>query len=309
MCQGDNQNALQRVGPQLTGDRAELSKLIDQIAVLKDTQPESAALLRMYASLLGCAGRIPEAEANLRRALALTPDDAVREVEIAENVDASERVIHLDAAASDASRWSRALVSSAGDFTGITMAGPAGCRVLRGSPHVTDRLLVGKATAVDVRRHVLAFFQGNRFLLRHLVGHVIAQIPEASPVIDLYAGGGLFAVAAARVRHARVTAVEGDWAAADDLAANASSTDGGVVPVHQPVEVFVDPPRTGLSREALDGVVRLRAARLVYVSCDVATLARDARRLVDAGYAVTKADGFDLFPITPHVETVVVFDA
>ena len=75
-----------------------------------------------------------------------------------------------------------ALGSSAGDFTGITMAGPAGCRVLRGSPHVTDRLLVGKATAVDVRRHVLAFFQGNRFLLRHLVGHVIAQSGGATAV-------------------------------------------------------------------------------------------------------------------------------
>jgi 23S rRNA (uracil1939-C5)-methyltransferase len=44
------------------------------------------------------------------------------------------------------------------------------------------------------------------------------------------------------------------------------------------------------------------------VSCDVATLARDARRLVDAGYAVSRIDAFDLFPNTPHVETVVVFD-
>jgi 23S rRNA (uracil1939-C5)-methyltransferase len=44
------------------------------------------------------------------------------------------------------------------------------------------------------------------------------------------------------------------------------------------------------------------------VSCDVATLARDARRLVDAGYTIARADAFDLFPNTPHVETVVVFD-
>jgi tRNA/tmRNA/rRNA uracil-C5-methylase (TrmA/RlmC/RlmD family) len=51
-----------------------------------------------------------------------------------------------------------------------------------------------------------------------------------------------------------------------------------------------------------------KARRLVYVSCDVATLARDARRIVDAGYAIDRADAFDLFPNTPHVETVVVFD-
>jgi 23S rRNA (uracil1939-C5)-methyltransferase len=72
--------------------------------------------------------------------------------------------------------------------------------------------------------------------------------------------------------------------------------------------LIVDPPRTGMSREALDGVIRIRAPRVIYVSCDVATLARDSRRLVDAGYAIQCADAFDLFPNTPHVETVVVFD-
>jgi 23S rRNA (uracil1939-C5)-methyltransferase len=64
---------------------------------------------------------------------------------------------------------------------------------------------------------------------------------------------------------------------------------------------------TGLSREALDGIIRLGGERVIYVSCDVATLARDARRLVDAGYDIEKIDAFDMFPNTPHVETVVVF--
>jgi len=53
--------------------------------------------------------------------------------------------------------------------------------------------------------------------------------------------------------------------------------------------------------------VGLKSPVLVYVSCDVATLARDARKLVDAGYAVEKVAGFDLFPNTPHVEAVVTF--
>src|SRR5262249_44815765 len=103
-----------------------------------------------------------------------------------------------------------------------------------------------------------------------------------------------------------------------DLTVNAAAHD--VEARHEPVEEFlaavrsipdvlvVDPPRTGMSREALDGAIRLRAGRLIYVGCDVATLARDSRRLVDAGYAVNRADAFDLFPNTPHVETVVVFD-
>ena len=106
--------------------------------------------------------------------------------------------------------------------------------------------------------------------------------------------------------------------AAADLDANVRASGSGVTAIHQSVEGFVaaprhgpatlivDPPRTGLSREALNGIIRLRAGRIVYVSCDVATLARDVRRLVDAGYAVDRLDAFDLFPNTPHVETVVV---
>jgi 23S rRNA (uracil1939-C5)-methyltransferase len=137
-------------------------------------------------------------------------------------------------------------------------------------------------------------------------------------VIDLYAGAGLFALSAAAVRSARVTAVEGDRVAAADLDANVRASGSGATAIHQSVEGFVaaprhgpatlivDPPRTGLSREALKGIIRLRAGRIVYVSCDVATLARDVRRLVDAGYAVERLDAFDLFPNTPHVETVVV---
>jgi 23S rRNA (uracil1939-C5)-methyltransferase len=116
-----------------------------------------------------------------------------------------------------------------------------------------------------------------------------------------------------------VTAVEGDRVAADDLAANAAASGTAVVAVHQPVELFlrqtkttprlviVDPPRTGLSRDALDGVLARRAQGLIYVSCDVATLARDARRIADAGYELAEVQAFDLFPNTPHVETVVQF--
>jgi len=72
--------------------------------------------------------------------------------------------------------------------------------------------------------------------------------------------------------------------------------------------VIVDPPRAGMSKDAMDAIVQLAAARLVYVSCDPPTMARDARRLLDAGYRIASIRGFDLFPNTPHVETVGVFD-
>jgi 23S rRNA (uracil1939-C5)-methyltransferase len=137
-------------------------------------------------------------------------------------------------------------------------------------------------------------------------------------VVDLYAGAGLFSVATAIVRGAHITAVEGDRVAAADLRANVARLSGAVEAVHQSVETFaarrhvppavliVDPPRTGMSKDSLLGAIRLQARTVIYVSCDVATLARDARRLMDAAYEIQRIDAFDLFPHTPHVETVVV---
>jgi 23S rRNA (uracil1939-C5)-methyltransferase len=226
----------------------------------------------------------------------------VREIELSENVDASERAMHLE-----------------GGEAATVASDPALARAL-GPPTVTDRLSIrGHEVALD--RHVLSFFQGNRYLLGRLVTHVVDALGSGATAIDLYAGVGLFAVSAAACKGLRVTAVEGDRVSAEDLRANGLREGSGRVrAVHEAVEAFVaasrerpdvvivDPPRTGMSREALDGAMRLRSPRVVYVSCDVATLARDARRLVDAGYAMTAVDGFDLFPNTPHVETVAVFE-
>jgi 23S rRNA (uracil1939-C5)-methyltransferase len=61
-----------------------------------------------------------------------------------------------------------------------------------------------------------------------------------------------------------------------------------------------------MSREATLAITRTHARRVIYVSCDVATLARDVRRLIDAGYRLAHIEGFDLFPNTAHVETVVL---
>jgi 23S rRNA (uracil1939-C5)-methyltransferase len=71
--------------------------------------------------------------------------------------------------------------------------------------------------------------------------------------------------------------------------------------------MIVDPPRTGMTKEALAGAVGLRPARIVYVSCDVATFARDTRTLLDAGYTLEALTGVDLFPNTAHVESVGFF--
>jgi 23S rRNA (uracil1939-C5)-methyltransferase len=250
---------------------------------------------------------------RLMAAIRSVGSDAVREIELSENVDATERVVHLQTAQPLDARLIEKLVSVGG---------------LTPGPYVTDTLTIGDSS-LTLRRHVLAFFQGNRFLLRDLIAHVTERVPLGAALLDLYAGVGLFSVAAASLRGAWTVAVEGDRVAFDDLFANATATGAKLTAVRAAVEgvgrgsfkataawpggqsmfevVIVDPPRTGMSPEALAGALRLNAARLIYVSCDVATLARDARRIVDAGYAIDRADAFDLFPNTPHVETVVVF--
>jgi tRNA/tmRNA/rRNA uracil-C5-methylase (TrmA/RlmC/RlmD family) len=241
------------------------------------------------------------------------------ELELSENIDASGRVLHFETSdLVDRTRWIDATRGL--HVTGVTVSHSterAGQEVLVGDPHVTDVLSL-EGHEVRLRRHVQAFFQGNRFLLRDLAAHVAGSVGRGDEVVDLYAGAGLFSLAAAIVSGGRVTAVEGDRFGAADLAFNAKAN-AAVEAVHQSVETFtarrrpapstliVDPPRTGMSKEALAGVLRMQARTVVYVSCDVATLARDTRRFVDAGYEIRGITAFDLFPNTPHIETVIVF--
>ncbi len=107
--------------------------------------------------------------------------DIVRGIELSENVDATGRVVHVDTAEPLDRRTLAALVSVAGLTTG---------------PYVTDTIAIGDR-ALTLRRHVRSFFQGNRFLLRGLVQHVVDCVPPSGAIADLYAGLGLFAVAAA----------------------------------------------------------------------------------------------------------------
>jgi 23S rRNA (uracil1939-C5)-methyltransferase len=158
-----------------------------------------------------------------------------------------------------------------------------------------------------------AFFQTNRFLVDELLSIVLAS-HTGRHVLDLYAGVGLFSVPLSR-RFQRVTAVEIAPLSVHALRVNSG---GKVEVVAAATEQFlrglrasgsldlvvVDPPRAGLGEKTARMLARLKAAELIYVSCDPATLSRDLRVLVESGFHIEEAHLVDLFPQTFHIETV-----
>ena len=174
--------------------------------------------------------------------------------------------------------------------------------------------------AYDYKVSAPSFFQVNTLLAETLVTMVIERLEAdgTDRVLDLYAGAGTFTLPLTEVA-GEVVAIEGAGSAVRDLRANIESA--GVWADVMPGEAaralaeaghfdlaVVDPPRAGMTEPVLKGLVATGARRIVYVSCDAATLARDARALTDAGYQLTSATPIDLFPQTWHVETVAVFE-
>ncbi|MEO8070477.1 MAG: hypothetical protein ABI652_03675, partial [Acidobacteriota bacterium] len=245
---------------------------------------------------------------------------------LVENVSASERVVHVEF--SEATRKGRrpAWIELPEGVTGVTIARDGRVEAIAGSATVTDRAeeLFGAAPPVSAdtawARRAPPFFQGNRYLAGALVRHVLELAGDRRNVADLYAGVGLFAVALAAAG-ATVVAIEGERWSVEDLEANALPWADRLSVVGQSVEdgaatlepgsrdvVVLDPPRSGLSPRAANAVAALAAPRIVYVSCDPPTLARDAARLAQAGYRLASLRAFDLFPSTAHVEVIAAFD-
>jgi 23S rRNA (uracil1939-C5)-methyltransferase len=240
-------------------------------------------------------------------------------IELSENIHGDERACHLDLDAGvDAPRFA----ALAGGLTGLSASRSdrPGVEQLAGIPSVSDVLHVNPddpRSALRLRRDVRAFFQANRYLLEPLLRHVVA-LTLPGRVIDLYAGVGLFGLSLAAAGVDDVTLVEGDPVSGASLEENAEPFRGRVNIVRRSVESFlsegrhastiiVDPPRTGMSKAALAGVLRVAPQRIVYVSCDVATFARDTRTILEAGYVLDGLTGIDLFPNTAHVEVIAAF--
>ena len=169
-----------------------------------------------------------------------------------------------------------------------------------------------------------SFFQVNTAQAEALVRVVVAalDLKGGETVIDLYSGVGLFAAFIAPLA-TRVIGVESFAPAVRDAEVNLDEFENVEIyesPVEvaldhlvtlsalHPVSVVLDPPRAGCDKTVLQHLLSLGPTRLVYVSCDPATLARDAKRLAEGGYQLVSAQPLDMFPQTYHIETVAVFE-
>lgn len=158
------------------------------------------------------------------------------------------------------------------------------------------------------------FWQVHRAAPETLLAEVRRGVGDAASVLDLYCGAGLFAVGLAEEGR-RVWGVEGSAAAIADAESNAAGLDAEfsvgrverAAALPDAEAVVLDPPRAGAGRAVVDALVSSAAERIVYISCDGATFARDAAGLIGGGFALESCRAHDLFPLTGHLEFASVF--
>ena len=259
------------------------------------------------------------AEAGIRMPLHLARSlgKRVEEIEVVRDGAREVQVAHLKKPATEEDlRRARNVLESDNEIAGIVLRSGTH-RATVGETAIAIELEDGLSIEVDAD----LFSQVNRAQNQKLVASVMemAAIHDASAVLDLFCGAGNFSLPASR-RGARVTGVDDDAgaiAAASRNAARLNCRDAQFIAMkasatadflhrarYRPDVVILDPPRTG-ALDMMAPIVKLRAPSVIYVSCDVTTLARDLRVLADARYKINRVRAFDFFPNTHHVEIAV----
>ncbi len=230
---------------------------------------------------------------------------------------------HVTLRASEAYGYAVAELSGAEDLTTLakswrdtvpTLAGVA----LPDNPHRRTITLYEELGDVVFSLTPASFFQINTAQAEHLLATIRAGLALQSEdrLLDAYSGAGAFALPLAKTVHEVVAIEENPQAVADgERTANLNAITN-VRFITAPVEralsgldgvysaAILDPPRRGCHPMALAALLNLAPARIAYVSCHPAILARDVRPLIDAGYRLVNIQPVDLFPQTPHIESV-----
>ena len=189
-------------------------------------------------------------------------------------------------------------------------------RTLWGSDRLEDTLC-GKT----FRLSVPSFYQVNRVQAERLYAKAIefASLTGQETVLDLYCGAGTITLALSdhakkvlgaeivpeAIGDARENAARNGVKNAEFFCGDASDVAKKLARENlRPDVITVDPPRKGLAADVVESIAEMQPGRVVYVSCDSATMARDVKRLADLGYTAQRACAVDMFPRADHIETV-----
>jgi 23S rRNA (uracil1939-C5)-methyltransferase len=187
--------------------------------------------------------------------------------------------------------------------------------VIAGNDHLTIRVLDR-----DFRVSAASFFQVHTAMAAKMVEHILTYLPVSlsTTLLDVYCGVGLFSVFLAP-KCKQIIGIESSPSACEDFVFNLDEFENvelyeglaeDVMPYLEvkPDVVLVDPPRAGLEKSVVDGILKMSPKIIAYVSCDPSTLARDAARLINGGYKLKQVTPFDLFPQTFHIESISFFE-
>jgi 23S rRNA (uracil1939-C5)-methyltransferase len=187
--------------------------------------------------------------------------------------------------------------------------------VMAGSDHIVMRVLER-----NFKVSAASFFQVNTLMAGKMVEHLTNNLPisQSTILLDVYCGVGLFSAFLAP-KCKTVIGIESSESACEDFAVNLDEFDNvelyegnaeEVIPhlEAKPHIVLVDPPRAGLDKAVVDGILKMNPNLIAYVSCDPSTLARDAARLINGGHRLKDVTPFDLFPQTYHIESISLFE-
>ena len=259
--------------------------------------------------------------------------NGVSEVEFFANADDSKMLIEVSTTAK-AKRavlreWAEEFAAAMSEIVGVVVFR----ETTKGSSKTQEKLVTTGADHLSYqtqkssyRVSAGSFFQTNRYLTDELL-RIVTEGQSGEVAIDLYAGAGLFSTALCDIRH--IFSVESSQTSSADLSYNLSSNGvavqatteqylavvkktgrfgtGAILPhiSNKPDLAVVDPPRVGLGERVARMLTTLGAPRVIYVSCDPVTLARDLVVLLAGGYRIHQMHLVDLFPQTYHLETVV----
>ncbi len=202
-------------------------------------------------------------------------------------------------------------------LSGVALAGEA--RLLFGDSHIKENIL-----GLELKVSPLSFMQTNTAQAEKLYETMLefAGLEGGETVFDLYTGMAPIAMLAAG-RAGRVVGIESVAEAVEDgeynlrangidnvelIAGEVENVMPGLCEKTKPDLIIADPPRVGIHKKAVKAIIEVSARRIVYVSCNPSTLARDAAEFIAAGYELVRVRPVDMFPHTAHIECVALFD-